>query len=71
MDGGASCRQVETCGYTNQVRLRGLLKIKDSLEPAEAGFVCIAPDFQSVGDWHSPRRHDFLSVGGMTDCIRH
>ncbi len=22
----------------------------DSIEPAEAGLVCIAPDFQSVGD---------------------
>ncbi|WP_206753460.1 hypothetical protein [Microcoleus sp. FACHB-831] len=22
----------------------------DSIEPAEAGFVCVAPDFQSVGD---------------------
>jgi hypothetical protein len=39
------------------VRLRGLLKIKDSLEPAKAGFVCIAPDFQSVGNWNTCTRH--------------
>ncbi len=28
-------------GYTNQVRLRGLMDVK----PAQAGFVCIAADF--------------------------
>jgi hypothetical protein len=76
MDEGANRRQVETCGYTNQVRRRsfsedGTIEIQNFLEPAEArsfseDFVCIAPDFQPVGDWYSPRRHDFLSVGGMT-----
>jgi len=32
-------------GYTNQALLRGLIAYK----PAEAGFVCLALDFQSEG----------------------
>jgi hypothetical protein len=31
------------------VRLRGLLKIKDSLEPAEAGFECNSPRLPVCG----------------------
>ena len=39
-EGGQKLREL----LFNQVRLRGLI------QPAEASFVCVAPDFQSVGD---------------------
>jgi hypothetical protein len=41
---------LEGCGYTNQVRLRGLRKNKVWL-PGSAGFVRIAPGFQPEGFW--------------------
>ncbi len=34
-------RRPHWLGYTNQVRLRGLMKIK-GLKPAQAGFACVA-----------------------------